>query len=373
MKKSILVALASLSVGAMLVSGCTTASECPANPNCVAKACPAKTCAAKADCKAKAKCCFKQTNCPYGNWALYLPYDRMNAGHLILSKDEQGNSKSLLLWRWASPYAQESVKIEGDTFVIADKTRKPKGKENDKSAWRTRVITGKVSGCKATCKLEVKDGNEKVISTEYFMGKRNPPMSPAPDLSKAVYGEPIDIIAAGMNGFTLMEPEARNGWSIKDGILSNRIARDENGKPKHGNGNIRTKRSDFYDFKLTYDVKVLPGCNSGMYIRGIYEIQVIDSYGKKVDCHNMAAFYGRITPSVAAEKPANEWQKVEVVLWKRHVTVTLNGVKIIDNAPVEGITGGAMTPNEFVPGPLYIQGDHSDADYRNLILTPILN
>jgi hypothetical protein len=87
----------------------------------------------------------------------------------------------------------------------------------------------------------------------------------------------------------------------------------------------------------------------------------------------MAAFYGRITPSQAAEKPAGEWQKVEVTLWKRHVTVILNGVKIIDNKPVEGITGGAMTPNEFIPGPLYIQGDHSDADFRNVILKPILN
>ena len=64
---------------------------------------------------------------------------------------------------------------------------------------------------------------------------------------------------------------------------------------------------------------------------------------------------------------------MEVTLWRRHVTVKLNGVTVIDNRPVEGITGGAMTPNEFVPGPLYIQGDHSDADFRNFILTPILN
>jgi hypothetical protein len=116
---------------------------------------------------------------------------------------------------------------------------------------------------------------------------------------------------------------------------------------------------------------VLPGCNSGVYLRGIYEIQVLDSYGRRVNCHNMAALYGRITPRVAAEKPANEWQHVDVTLYKRHLTVVLNGVNIIDNAPVLGCTGGAITSDEFVKGPIYLQGDHSDADFRNMVLTPI--
>ena len=109
-----------------------------------------------------------------------------------------------------------------------------------------------------------------------------------------------------------------------------------------------------------------------MYLRGIYEIQVADTYGKPVNCHNMAALYGRVTPRVAAEKPANAWQHVDVTLCKRHVTVVLNGVNIIDNAPVLGCTGGAITSDEFVPGPIYLQGDHTDADFRNMKLTPIL-
>ena len=162
------------------------------------------------------------------------------------------------------------------------------------------------------------------------------------------------------------------GWSVKDGVLSNRIKRKPNGKPDGSSANIVTKRRDFFDFKFSYDVRVLPGCNSGVYLRGIYEIQVLDSYGKPVNCHNMAALYGRITPRVAAEKPANEWQHVDVTLYKRHLTVVLNGVNIIDNQPVLGCTGGAITSDEFVPGPIYLQGDHSDADFRNMKLTPIL-
>ena len=114
-------------------------------------------------------------------------------------------------------------------------------------------------------------------------------------------------LAGGLDGWEALGKGWRNfGWSFKDGVLSNRIARKPDGKPVHGDANLRTKRADFEDFRISYDVRVLPECNSGVYLRGIYELQVLDSYGKPVDCHNMAAFYGRITPSVSAEKPANE-------------------------------------------------------------------
>ena len=97
------------------------------------------------------------------------------------------------------------------------------------------------------------------------------------------------------------------------------------------------------------------------------------SYGQTEDrIHSMGTYYGRVAPSVAAEKPAGEWQHVNVTLYKRHITVILNGVRIIDNAPVVGITGGAVDANEFVPGFIYLQGDHSDADYKNMILRPAI-
>ena len=114
------------------------------------------------------------------------------------------------------------------------------------------------------------------------------------------------------------------------------------------------------------------GGNSGVYLRGIYEIQANDTFGKPVDSHSMGALYGRIVPSAAAELPAGEWQHVTATICRRHVTVVLNGVTVIDNEPVYGVTGGALTGDEFVPGPIYLQGDHTDADYRNMILTPIL-
>jgi hypothetical protein len=311
---------------------------------------------------------------PYGSWALTLPFDFMNAGHLILSRGNDGRPAAKLLWRWASPMdlPAADVQVEKDAFTLTFNTRKPKETAQDKRTWRCERVVAKVVGDWAACTYRQVDGYGNPVSpVQTFSARRNPPIGPAPDLAKAVRGKPIDLLAGTMADFQLMEADKLNGWTLKDGVLSNRITRDANGRSTHRNGNLRTKRADFYDFNLTYDVRVLPGCNSGVYLRGIYEIQVFDSYGKPVDCHHMAAYYGRVAPRVAVEKKAGEWQTVDVTLYKRHLTVVLNGVKIIDNVPVVGITGGAMTANEFVNGPLYIQGDHSDADFRKMVLTPL--
>jgi hypothetical protein len=85
----------------------------------------------------------------------------------------------------------------------------------------------------------------------------------------------------------------------------------------------------------------------------------------------MGAVYSRITPSVSAEKPAGEWQTLDITLVDRHVTVILNGAKIIDNQPVLGPTGGALWSDVTRPGPIYLQGDHAAVRYRNVVLRPV--
>ena len=127
----------------------------------------------------------------------------------------------------------------------------------------------------------------------------------------------------------------------------------------------------FEDFNLKLEVNVPKGSNSGVYLRGIYEVQVMDSYGRELDSHNMGGLYSRITPSEAAEKPAGEWQSMDITLFERHLTVKLNGKTIIDNQPVKGVTGGALTSDQFSPGPILLQGDHGKVSYRNIILRPI--
>ena len=203
------------------------------------------------------------------------------------------------------------------------------------------------------------------------------PEDPAdvPDAANAVRGDKIDLLADGIAGWEATDPKARMGWRVKDGGLSNNTGIDPDKTSRGGAGttHLKTKRADFFDFDLSYDVLVPKKCNSGVYLRGRYEIQVLDSYGRgKTDCHFMGALYDLITPTASAEKPAGEWQHVDLTIYKRHLTVTLNGVKIIDNQPIPGVTPGAIDGDEFVPGPILLQGDHSNASFKNMILTPIV-
>jgi len=350
-------------------SGCTTACvekvnycECGADCKCAGCKCGAE-CKCGSDCKCEKGCkCGKDG---VGRWALTLPYADMNTGWLKVTRD----GKASLLWRWGSPMDAES-KVEGDKLTVTRRTDWPR--KDNPADQRFDVLEGVVNGNEMELVHKIVSGEGKVQgAVETVKARRIPAVGPAPDLSKIVYGKPIKLIAAdSLDGWKVMS-DAFNGWSVKDGVLSNKV-RDENGKvPKPGT-NLQTVRADFLDFNLKTEVRLPKDSNSGIYLRGIYEIQMVDSYGKDVNCHHMGALYGRVTPSVAAEKPAGEWQTVDITLYKRHVTVVLNGQKIIDNAPVEGITGGALQPCEFTPGPLYLQGDHADADYRNMVLTPIV-
>lgn len=203
------------------------------------------------------------------------------------------------------------------------------------------------------------------------------PEAPAdiPDPSKAIRGDKIDLLADGLAGWEATEPNARMGWSVKDGVLSNDTGIDPAKTSRGGAGttSLKTKRADFYDFDLSCDVLVPAKCNSGIYLRGRYEIQVLDSFGRgKTDSHYMGALYDLIEPAASAEKPAGEWQHIDMTIYKRHLTVRLNGVTIIDNKPIPGVTPGAIDGDEFVPGPILLQGDHSNASFRNMVLTPIL-
>ena len=224
-----------------------------------------------ASCKCAASCECNDCSCAWGSWGLALPYNSMNAGHLILSKDRNRKPVAKLLWRWASPTTERNVTVDGANFTIQRGYSKPKGKENDKSAWRAMRVTGKVKGSSADCEVFTVDGNGNTVDKpQKFTAKRNPPIGPAPDLAKLKYGTPVNLLAGSIDDFALMDGKD-NGWTLKDGILSNRISRDKKGKSLHRNGNLRTKRADFFDFNLKYEVRVLPGCNSGVYLRGIYE------------------------------------------------------------------------------------------------------
>ena len=292
-----------------------------------------------------------------GRWALTIPGGA--AGWLGI-EEKDGALKGSLLWGGGSVLPVQGVKVDGDTLTV---TRLSKSKDDQV----TETITAKITGDDMKLSTVKAKSDGKAYGQADFTGKRIPAVPPAPDLSKVKFGAPISLFnGKDLTGWRLINPNADNGWSVtEDGLLINRIS------PGKHCGNLRTDR-EFEDFNFTCEVRTQKDSNSGIYLRGIYEVQVAETYGKPVDSHNMGAVYSRITPTVAAEKPIGEWQTFDITLVDRHATVILNGVKIIDNQPILGCTGGAMTSDELKPGPIFLQGDHTNIDYRNIVIRPVV-
>ena len=131
-------------------------------------------------------------------------------------------------------------------------------------------------------------------------------------------------------------------------------------------------KQKFQDFKIHAEYKLGKDSNSGIYLRGRYELQVLEDHGKPPGAHGHISIYGRTAPLVNATKPLGEWQVLEALIVANKVTAVLNGQKVQDNATIEGITGGALDANESAPGPLMIQGDHSKVAFRKITVTPIV-
>jgi hypothetical protein len=148
-------------------------------------------------------------------------------------------------------------------------------------------------------------------------------------------------------------------WSAVGGVLKN----------ADSGANLVTSQK-FDDFKLHLEFRVPKGANSGVYLRGRYELQIDDAAGLEPSSHHLGGLYGFIAPSENVARAASEWQTMDVTLVGRMLTYTLNGTTVICNREIPGITGGALDSAEAEPGPLLLQGDHGPVEYRNVVITP---
>jgi hypothetical protein len=303
-----------------------------------------------------------------GRWALEF---EEGIGWLAVT-DEHGFLDAELLWRWGSVMPVANVYVaEGNLVVtrVAGASFKM-GNGGTRSQTITSTLTLEGEGEHLIGKMVIPEKDGKGAEVFYVKATKNPPLPPAPDLSSLTFGKTIDLLKNGMEDWRLIETTATNGWKVEKGLLLNDPAQKQ-GEPHIHYGNLRTK-AEFEDFNLKLKVNIPKGSNSGIYLRGIYEVQVMDSYGKDLDNHHMGALYSRITPNQSAEKKAGKWQEMDITLCESHLTVVLNGKKIIDNQPVEGVTGGAITSDESKPGPIFLQGDHGAVSYKDIELKPII-
>jgi len=280
-----------------------------------------------------------------GAWDLTIGGEKGYPSWLGIQKSGNNTLVGQFVGRGGSARPVSEVKYDGDRFSFTIPKQWERGPEDIKV--EAQLVDGKLVG---------RYGDENGKWTE-LAGLR------APDLRRTappVWGAPVELF----NGKDTTGWKARNGsgvggWVVDDGLL-------RNAKP---GTDLLTERK-FDDFKLHVEFRYPKGSNSGVYLRGRYEAQIEDNYGRPPDSHYIGGIYGFLTPRENAAKPAGEWQTMDITLVGRILTLALNGDPVIERQAIPGITGGALDSKEGEPGPILLQGDHGQVDFRKVIITP---
>lgn len=280
-----------------------------------------------------------------GRWNLTGTGADSNAVFWLEVSEQGGTLSGKFLNRGGSPVPLASVEVKGNELVFT--TAAPQGRTGQ--THRATLQDGKLTG-------SVTMGDR----TLNWVGVR-PPKWPAANANAAhTYGTPVELITGSLDPWKLQRPDRPAGWTFEDGVMTN-----------EAKANNLISKQTFKDFRIQAEYKVAEKSNSGIYLRGRYELQVLDDFGREPEEHQHMAIYAWTKPRVNASKRAGEWQTMEAVLVGNRVTVTLNGTKVHDNAEIQAITGGALDADELAPGPIMLQGDHGKVWFRKVTVTPI--
>lgn len=209
-------------------------------------------------------------------------------------------------------------------------------------------------------------------------------------------GKPIHPFnGKDLKGWTTKKPESKSRWDtgvavvskaepkrLHIGLGSGDLINDVAG---HGQGVDIYSLEKFGSCRIELEVMVAKGSNSGIYVMGEYEVQVLDSYGKtKLGSGDMGAIYGAAPPKINACTPPGTWQKyvIEFLAPKfndngektrnaKFLKVQLNGQILHENIEMKGPTPSGVTGKETPKGPIMFQGDHGPVAYRNIKITPL--
>lgn len=237
------------------------------------------------------------------------------------------------------------VEVNGDAFRFAIP---PQWERSDGNL----VVEGQIGGEEISGTLTYPDG--KSFS---WTGRRAPALRRAAPPS---WGAPVELFnGKDLSGWRVVGGE--NNWVVEDGILRN---------TKHG-GNLITEAL-YDDFQLHIEFRLPPNGNSGVYLRGRYEVQLVDDPRTEPATDLIGAVYGLLTPSELVTNGPGEWDTFDITLVGRMVSIVINGKAVITNQAIPGTTGGALDSDEAAPGPIYLQGDHTAVEFRNIVLTPAL-
>jgi len=242
-------------------------------------------------------------------------------------------------------------------FTINPPNRNPNAKKSGPagpSVYKARLVGGKLEG---TFSVEGRDA-----AAIPWTGVRAPVIKDKDD-GTWKEGQPIHLFnGKDLSGWKALNPDVEMKWTVVDGVLRNAPPTTD----------LISERK-FWNFKAHVDFRIVEHSNSGIGLRGRYEIQILEDYGQPPNTHGAGALYSRIAPSVNASKPAGEWQSYDIRLVGRTLTVVHNGIKVLDKVEVEGLTAIANNADEAEPGPFIIQGDHSYVEIKSFVVTPLVH
>jgi Domain of Unknown Function (DUF1080) len=284
-----------------------------------------------------------------GRWDLTIKAGNETYPSWMECTKENGKPAVRVVGRVASVHPAQDVRLEGNELTFT--TQEYFGKEIPVT-WEFHEESGKLSG-----KQKRSDGVTGDITAES-----------APTLNRpmpAHWTKPEPLFngkdLSGWEPF-VQEPgkPVENHYVAKNGELVNEAP----------GANIRTTRK-FSDFKLHVEYNCPQDGNSGVYLRGRYEVQVeYEPAGENDAQHSMGSIYGFLAPAAKVSPRPGQWESYDITLVGRTVTIVRNGVTIISNQKIPGITGGALDSHEGEPGPIYIQGDHTGGmKYRNITIS----
>jgi len=281
-----------------------------------------------------------------GRWDLTLKAPDREYPSWLELKQEGDRLHCTLVSRWGNARDLPKCELAKGTLTFVS----PKEEEERKD---DMVFEGKLVGNQLKGNTTGQDGTPWTWTA-----------ARAPTLKRShppKWGKPISLFnGKDLTGWHMSDPKATAVWKVENGTLVS---------PSHGPEIIGD--SKFTDFKLHIEFNYEPNSNSGVYLRGRYEVQVESNSDKEPPSHHTAGIYGFFAPTPELPRRPGQWQTFDITLVGRNVTVVQNGQKVIDNQEIPGITGGALDSHEGLPGPIYLQGsEDGHIAFRNITLTP---
>jgi Domain of Unknown Function (DUF1080) len=280
-----------------------------------------------------------------GRWDLTLKAPDGEYPSWLEIQQQGGELKARFTGRWGNARPLPKVEV-GDGRITFVSPKEEEGSKTD------LVFQGKLSGEQLSGTVNGPDGKNW-----QWTGVRAPALEPK---GTPKWGKPVQLFnGRDLSGWKQSKPGPPD-WTVKDGNLVS-----------PGNGPELVGDQKFQDFKLHVEFNCGKDANSGVYLRGRYEVQVeTESQGEPAS-HHTGGVYGFLAPTPEQPRSPDVWQTYDITLIGRRVTVVLNGKTVIDNQEIPGITGGALDSHEGEPGPIYLQGsEKGHVAYRSIVVTP---